>query len=156
MLIVQITQWMANILISYWWCKFGNIKISLVVFQIVCGIQNVFYVRHNVYIIYHLCFLQITKSAMLLCHISRQDLNVTSTNNVSKRYLGSASVSRFFIFLSCWKWKLMSVARTISITRVRNSRNSSLERFWRMLHSSSLITLWTQKQMTMLYLPLIK
>jgi len=110
----------------------------------------------SVIVIYHLCFWQKTKSAMLLCHICQQELNVTTINNISKTYLGSASVSRFFIFLSCWKWKLISVARTISITRVRNSRNSSLERFWRMLHSSSLITLWTQKYMTMLFVPLIK
>jgi hypothetical protein len=52
--------------------------------------------------------------------------------------LGSARVSRFFMFFNCWKWKLMSVARTMSITSDRNSRNSSLDKFCNMLQSSSL------------------
>lgn len=52
--------------------------------------------------------------------------------------LGSAKLSRFFMFFSCWKWKLISVAKTMSITSERNSRNSSRDRFWRILHSSSL------------------
>lgn len=59
--------------------------------------------------------------------------------------LGSASVSKFFMFFNCWKWKLMSVARTMSITSDRNSRNSSLDRFCSMLQSFSLSILKIRK-----------
>lgn len=69
------------------------------------------------------------------CEISQQWRTKESAFDLST--CGSLSVSRFFMFLSCWKWNDMSVASTMSMTRVRSSRNSSRDKFCSTLHSSS-------------------
>lgn len=73
------------------------------------------------------------------CEMSQQCKTNESAFDLST--CGSAKVSKFFMFFSCWKWNDISVARTISMTSVRNSLYSSRERCCSTLQSSSLSTL---------------
>ena len=52
-------------------------------------------------------------------HIRREETDGAKREASSEKTYGSGMESRFFMFLSCWKWKDMSVHSTISITSVR-------------------------------------